>query len=215
MDPMTGRVGLATVRDDQAVRLQLQPGETIFVRAYDAAISGKDWPYEEYAGEPTPIDGQWRIEFLAGGPQLPGARTTRELTSWTSLSPPDTERFAGTAAYTIRFARLQVEAARHLLDLGRVQDSARIFLNGEQIATLLSPPYRVAVGPLRPQANELRVEVTNVAANRIRDLDRRAVRWRMFRDINFVNIDYQPFDASHWQVREAGLLGPVTMRPLR
>jgi hypothetical protein len=58
------------------------------------------------------------------------------------------------------------------------------------------------------------VEVTNVAANRIRDLDRRGVRWRIFKDINFVNIDYRPFDASEWPIRGAGLLGPVTITPL-
>jgi hypothetical protein len=58
------------------------------------------------------------------------------------------------------------------------------------------------------------VEVTNVAANRIRDLDRRGVRWRIFKDINFVNINYRPFDASDWPIRAAGLLGPVTLTPL-
>jgi hypothetical protein len=59
------------------------------------------------------------------------------------------------------------------------------------------------------------VEVTNVAANRIRDLDRRGVAWRIFHDINFVDINYKPFDASDWPVREAGLLGPVTLQPLQ
>jgi hypothetical protein len=57
------------------------------------------------------------------------------------------------------------------------------------------------------------VEVTNVAANRIRDLDRRQVAWRVFHDINLVNMDYKPFDASNWPVRAAGLLGPVTLVP--
>jgi hypothetical protein len=67
---------------------------------------------------------------------------------------------------------------------------------------------------LKPGENKLTVEVTNVAANRIRDLDRRRVEWRIFEDINFVNIDYKPFDASNWPVREAGLLGPVTLQKL-
>jgi hypothetical protein len=53
------------------------------------------------------------------------------------------------------------------------------------------------------------VEVTNLAANRIRDLDRRKVPWRIFHEINFVNIGYRPFDASAWPVFESGLLGPV------
>jgi hypothetical protein len=57
------------------------------------------------------------------------------------------------------------------------------------------------------------VEVTNVAANCIRDLDRRKVVWRTFNDINFVNLAYKPFDASNWPLTESGLLGPVTLQP--
>ena len=53
--------------------------------------------------------------------------------------------------------------------------------------------------------------MTNLSANRIRDLDRRGVQWRIMKDINFVNIDYKPFDASKWPVRDSGLLGPVTL----
>ena len=37
------------------------------------------------------------------------------------------------------------------------------------------------------------------------------VEWRRFYDINLVNIDYEPFDASGWEIRDAGLLGPVTI----
>ena len=58
------------------------------------------------------------------------------------------------------------------------------------------------------------MEVTNVAANRIRDLDRRGVKWRNFYDINFVNINYKPFDASNWPLADSGLLGPVRLVPV-
>jgi hypothetical protein len=60
----------------------------------------------------------------------------------------------------------------------------------------------------------LEVEVTNVSANRIRDLDRRGVKWKNFRDINFVDLNYHPFDASRWPLTASGLLGPVTLTPL-
>jgi hypothetical protein len=60
----------------------------------------------------------------------------------------------------------------------------------------------------------LDVEVTNVSANRIRDLDRQGAQWRNFHDINFVNINYRPFDASDWPLADSGLLGPVTLTPL-
>jgi hypothetical protein len=51
-----------------------------------------------------------------------------------------------------------------------------------------------------------------VAANRIRDLDINKVEWRKFYDINLVNIEYETFDASGWEIRDAGLLGPVKIR---
>ncbi len=60
----------------------------------------------------------------------------------------------------------------------------------------------------------LEVEVTNLAANRIRDLDQRGVKWKIMREINFVNINYQPFDASKWELAPSGLLGPVALVPL-
>jgi len=56
--------------------------------------------------------------------------------------------------------------------------------------------------------------VTNVAANRIRDLDIRHVNWKSFYEINFVNRDYHPFDASTWPIRESGLIGPVILSPM-
>ena len=79
---------------------------------------------------------------------------------------------------------------------------------------LFASPFAIETGPLRPRGNTLEVEVTNVSANRIRDLDRRGVEWQIFRDINFVGIDYKPFNASQWPVRESGLIGPVTLQPV-
>jgi hypothetical protein len=36
----------------------------------------------------------------------------------------------------------------------------------------------------------------------------------VFEDINFVGIDYKPFDASGWPLTPSGLLGPVRLEPL-
>ncbi len=99
-----------------------------------------------------------------------------------------------------------------MIDLGEVLGSARVKLNGVEIATLIAAPFRVALPELRDGENTLEIEVAGVAANRIRDLDRRGVKWRIFEDINLVNIDYKPFDASNWPVRPLGLVGPVTLK---
>ena len=62
---------------------------------------------------------------------------------------------------------------------------------------------------------QFRIARQNLAANRIRDLDQRKVPWKIMREINFVNINYRPFDASGWPLTPSGLLGPVTLTPLR
>jgi hypothetical protein len=214
MDPLSGRIGLGNVEPGKnLVRLQLAPGQAVFVKTYREPIDAPVCQYRDPVGEPTPIDGMWGVEFIEGGPELPPPRNTHRLASWTELAGPEGERFAGTARYTIRFAP-DTEAKRYLLDLGKVAESARVELNGKPVATLIGPPYQVEIGPLLAENNRLSIEVTSVAANRIRDLDRRGVKWRIFKDINLVNINYQPFDASNWPIRDAGLLGPVTLTPL-
>jgi hypothetical protein len=102
------------------------------------------------------------------------------------------------------------------LDLGSVAESARVRLNGRDVTTLWCAPFSADVGRfLQPGANVLEVEVTNVAANRIRDLDQRHVNWKSFYEINFVNTGYRSFDASGWPLRPSGLMGPVTLAPRR
>jgi hypothetical protein len=53
------------------------------------------------------------------------------------------------------------------------------------------------------------------SANRIRDMDQRKVPWKVMREINFIGTNYRPFDASGWALTSSGLLGPVTLTPLR
>ena len=40
------------------------------------------------------------------------------------------------------------------------------------------------------------------------------MKWKNFYDINFVGLDYKPFDASNWPLTDSGLLGPVTLTPV-
>ena len=110
--------------------------------------------------------------------------------------------------------RLTEPRSSYSLDLGNVQQSARVRVNGKDYGTLITPPFRVVVDNFKPTGNTLEVEVTSVDANRIRDLDRRGVKWKTFRDINIVSLDYKPFDASNWPVMDCGLLGPVTLTPV-
>ena len=104
MDPHDRSTGpRGSQRDKASVRMQLEPGATTFIKTYREPRQVAAWPYRTPAGEPTPIEGLWSVEFLAGGPELPPRFNTHRLASWTELAGPEAERFAGTARYTIRF----------------------------------------------------------------------------------------------------------------
>ena len=210
--------GVASLRKNAAgatqVYLQLLPGESCILRTFtDKSVTGPAWPYLAKGGEPQNISGTWKVEFVEGGPELPKSFETTALGSWTTQDDPETKRFAGTAHYTIEFDRPAGTATDWLLDLGKVCDSARVKLNGHEVAALWCAPFKIAVGKwLQPGKNTLEVEVTNIAANRVRDLDIRKVNWKYFYDANLASLTQRGgLDASVWPIRDSGLLGPVTL----
>jgi hypothetical protein len=216
MDPMLGRAGVAAIRmanGHTEAYIQLDSGQSLILRTYSNKVGGTPWPYSRPQGNAVALNGTWGVSFVDGGPVLPRAFSSDQLVAWTGRGDPDADRFAGTARYAITF-NAPDNAPRHLLALGRVAESARVKLNGRELGVLFASPFTLETGPLRRTGNVLEVEVTNLSANRIRDLDQRGVPWRNFKDINFVNIDYKPFDASKWPVRPSGLLGPVMLQPL-
>ena len=222
MDPRTGQVGRAAVRQtagQTAVRLQLEPGESIFVRSHAAAAAlVTAWPYAVPVGERTvALDGPWQVTALAGGPLLPPPFTAEQLGSWTEQGG-EWERFAGTAAYAVEFDVDQAmldSADDWRLDLGDVREVARVQLNSHEIDCVWSLPFSCRLdGRVQAGRNHLVIEVTNLAANRIRDLDKQGVAWKNFHEINFVDVHYQRFDASAWPLKPSGLLGPVRIVPL-
>src|SRR5438874_2098 len=67
MDPMTGRAGLVATREVEgrsAVRLQLQPGESVIARTFSAAVANEPkWAYEDALLGPAKIVTSWRVKF--------------------------------------------------------------------------------------------------------------------------------------------------------
>lgn len=224
MDPLDGRIGLAEAMAGgarNASRLMLEPGQSIILRTFRHPVSGiKPWHYQSSDGRSLTLAGTWNISFLEGGPVLSGPISAANLGSWTDLGGPETRSFAGSTLYTLRFdaSPILADPSRDVirgdwsLDLGKVIQSARIRLNGKDLGTVFSEPFRVTVTELKPRENVLEVEVTGTSANRIRDLDLRSVKWRNFHDANVLNTKYAPFDSSAWPVAPQGLLGPVILQ---
>lgn len=222
MDPLTGAVGVAALRTGShgspEVYLQLAPGQSIFLRLLpDREVDGPVWVYRQAKpDQAVPLDGPWEVDFIAGGPTLPAGRQLGPLVSWTQLGDDEARRFAGTAHYRLTFEKPALAADDWLLDLGDVRESARVTLNGRAVGTLWSLPFKTPVGRyLVDGENTLELEVTNLAANRIADMDRRGVDWKIFYNTNIVNINYRPFDASDWPPMPSGLLGPVRLVPVQ
>jgi hypothetical protein len=224
VDPLTNHTGLATVRQGQSgesqLYLQLAPGESVLLHTDGGVIIPArriaDWSYTAPAGPPVPLQGEWELTFRSGGPELPPPLLVKELKSWTELGGQAAQAFGGTARYRLEFDLPATGADDWLLDLGDVRESARVRINGTDVTTAWSLPFRLRIGShLKPGRNVLELDVTNLAANRIRDLDRRKVDWKIMRETNFVNIDYKPFDSAGWPLTPSGLLGPVTLTPLR
>lgn len=211
------KIGVAATKQNESnseIYLQLQPGESCFVKTYTTEkIDGTNWKYINTNSESIEIKGKWQVEFIDGGPQLPAPFATNKLHSWTVLGDENAQSYAGTGKYTISFNLPKAHADDWLLDLGKVCESARVKLNGESVGTLWSYPFNMLAGKyLKAGKNILEIEVTNLSANRIRDLDRRNVDWEKF---FFVNIFYKKFDASKWPILDSGLLGPVTLVPVK
>ena len=216
LDPVTGNTEVAAAlrkgETGPEIRLQLEPHESVVLRVFARKeVDGPRWKYWQAEGAPTEITGEWHVHFLQGGPVLPADFEATKLGSWTASGDTNAQSFAGTAKYEITFDAPDSVGKNYLLNLGDVRQSARVKLNDKDYGTLITPPFQIVADNLKPTGNKLEVDVTNVSANRIRDLDRRGVQWKIFKDINVVNIDYRPFNAADWPLTDSGLLGPVTL----
>lgn len=220
LDPLSGDSGVATMKAAESgaeVYLQLEPGQTCIVRTFtEKKVAGSVWPVLAPSGEPVKIVGVWKVDFVDGAPALPASFSTDVLKSWTELGGAESKRFAGTGRYQIEFELPGIKADQWCLELGEVRESARVFVNDREVGTRFAFPYKILIGKyLKPGTNTLAIEVTNLSANRIRDLDTRKVSWKKFYDINFVNVNYKKFDASKWSLTPSGLLGPVRLVPMK
>ena len=119
----------------------------------------------------------------------------------------------GTGVYTTTIKLTSKEARQHwMIDLGDVRESARVYINGTFIGCAWSVPFVLdCKNTLRKGNNEIRIEVTNLPANRIADLDRRGVKWRKMEEINVVDINYKKTTYADWTPVPSGLNSKVML----
>ena len=110
----------------------------------------------------------WSVSF---DPQWGGPAQIAfdSLEDWTHRPEPGIKYYSGIATYRQTFAMGSLPKNEHLyLDLGQVHDLARITLNGQELCTVWTAPYKVDISNAVKQGdNQLRIEVANRWPNRL------------------------------------------------
>ena len=169
------------------------------------------------------IEGPWDVAFDAkwGGPEKV---TFDSLTDWTSHADSGIRYYSGIALYRRSFHYSQGAGKKLFLDLGVVNDIARVRLNGRDIGVLWTAPWRVEITDVvRAQDNQLEIEVVNRWVNRLigdqqpEDRDVRDLSWpsgllagRSCKAGRYTYTTHNPYKADS-ALLPSGLLGPVRL----
>jgi hypothetical protein len=221
-DPMTakkGRVPFKTADGRTEVFLQLRSGESVIIQTFDHTLADtEEWKYYEKDSktQPVELDRGWKLTFTASEPAVDGTFNIDKPGSWTDLPVPAAKVTMATGRYSNTFTIDADAADEWLLDLGDVRESAVVRINGEEAGTVWAVPFTLRIGKwLRNGENTIEIDVTNLPANRIADLDRKGVEWRKFKEINLVDLNYQHTKYDWWSPVPSGLNGTVRIIPLR
>ena len=226
-DPLTGQVRQAETDGEGRVWLALKSGQSVILQTYDMPVTTEktDVPVVEMAG--IAIDGPWTLSFTpALGPFAMTATTYAldHLQTWETLDE-QTACFMGTGVYettlSVSSELVEMAAGGLLLRLGDVRESARVYINEVYAGCAWSVPFELNVtGLLHEGDNRLRIEVTNLPANRISQMDRDGIVWRVFKDVNILDIaggstSQSGIAYNDWQPVPSGLNSRVELVPLR
>ena len=146
--------------------LHLEPLESCFI-----VFRGKGSP-EAGDNNPTPasaveISEPWHVAF-DGKLSSPAPIEMASPADLAQNADPEIRYFSGTITYTTEFDLDDASAARVLLNLGRVESMAKVYVNDRYAGGAWCPPYKVDITQcVKKGRNTLRVEVVNKWVNRI------------------------------------------------
>ena len=214
MDPMTGDISPA----GDTLALEGYASGFLVVKASGMAVAVQ----APVLSEAVCLAGPWRLAPVCGGPELPEPRTMEALTTWSRNADGSENPFCGTMRYETTFGWSGAVDGVAVLDLGRVEQSARVRVNGRDVGFSFMAPHRVrfAASILKRGENHLEVEVTSLGQNRIRWYGQTGVNWMYFYDANVEDYrklgssigDIPGFDTATLPLLDCGLLGSVTLR---
>ena len=223
-NPLNGDIAMADFNED-GIGVSLRSGESMILQTYDEpmgdstiafTLNNAMTPHVVNAYnrfETIPVEGPWTLSFIEESPKVNKTYHFDKLQTWEMLDK-ETRVTMGTGVYSTRFklTKKQLAEGQWHVDLGDVRESARVYINDQFIGCAWSVPFVLDTkGTLKAGWNDLRIEVTNLPANRISDMDRRGVKWRKMEDINVVDINYKKTTYDQWTLMPSGLNSEVKL----
>lgn len=175
-DPSTGKTydlpEFSKKENRITVPLQFEPYQSFFIvfeKNNKASVKqSKNFPVSNVL---TTLEGAWTVSFDTawGGP---GTLSFTSLGDWTLRPENGIKYYSGIATYTKAFdlpvnARLRANE-KLFLNLGEVYNLARIRLNGKDMGTVWTAPWKVEISEaVREKGNKLEIDVANLWPNRL------------------------------------------------
>ncbi|MCK5468145.1 MAG: glycoside hydrolase, partial [Cyclobacteriaceae bacterium] len=142
MDPNSGNYGKITDAYENGktkVWIQLPSGASMIIRCTNKNVSEiYNWKYVKSLKKPMVLEGPWKLTFSKGGPELPEDLVLDRLISWTDLPDEKAANFSGQGVYEYQFELEGELADDYLLDLGKVAESAKVWINDQEVGVLWS-----------------------------------------------------------------------------
>lgn len=216
-NPMNGEITPADMTNE-GVMINLRSGESRILATNEneePATADSSLPKVTTATKETEIalNGNWELSFVESTPKVSKTFDLEKLQTWETLNDDSAKVTMGTGVYTTTFklnkkqAKLQWE-----IDLGDVRESARVYINNQYIGCAWAVPFILDCrNTLKVGKNEIRIEVTNLPANRIADMDRKGIEWRKFKEINVVDLNYKKTKYDNWSPVPSGLNSEVKL----
>ena len=216
-NPLNGDIRPADFNADGIV-IRLRSGESMILQTYDEAVpSNESLPLKDaqknVVWNDIILQGPWTLSFIEECPKVEQKYVLDKLRTWESLDE-QTRVTMGTGVYTTKFKLSKKEDPKGAwkIDLGDVRESARVYINGQFVGCAWSAPFILDTKQtLKMGSNEIRIEVTNLPANRIAELDRQGVKWRKMEEINVVDINYKNTTYDQWEPMPSGLNSTVKL----
>lgn len=151
------------------IPMEFFPFESFFVTFSGKATKPTNQNTSDFPvfSEVKTIDGAWEVSF---NPKFGGPENIQfdKLQDWTKHEMRGVKYYSGIAVYKKNIQMDKLENNPYYIDLGMVNDIARIKLNGKDVGVVWCAPWRIDISDaLKQGTNELEIEVANRWINRL------------------------------------------------